>query len=167
MDKELIKNNLLEYAEKAINNGYCDEFIRNNFRFSLNRNRIAFLVFNNEIKSAEIGNILSIFIKDIDYSQDYFNLNFSIEEIKIKLVELFLLRLRFLREKSKIEYLNKNKEKAKEYRQRNKEYQKEYYKRNKEQLKKHQKEYHQKNIEKTKEYQKEYRKKIKEKLNKK
>ena len=176
MDKELIKNNLLEHAEKTINNGSLDEFVRNNFKFALNRNRIITFFLNNESKNAEINNILSVFIKELKYTQYYFKQMLLDQELKIKLVELFLARLRFLKEKLKIEYLNKNKEKAKEYHQRNKErikkYREEYYQKNKgkfEIIKKEEepnvnkeksKKYYQDNKEKLKEYQKEYYKKI-------
>jgi hypothetical protein len=170
MDKELIKNNLLEYAEKSINNGYCDEFVINNFKFALNRKRIITFFLNDESKNAEINNILSAFIKEFKYSQYYFKEMLFDQELKIKLIELFLVRLRFLKEKSKIEYYQKNKEKAKEY-------QKEYYQKNKEKFEKYQnkdqdeinkKKEEKRNVnkEKSKEYQKEYYKRNKEKLNK-
>ena len=180
MDKELIKNNLLEHAEKTINNGSLDEFVRNNFKFALNRNRIITFFLNNESKNAEINNILSVFIKELKYSQYYFKEMLFDQELKIKLIELFLARLRFLKEKLKIEYLNKNKEKAREYHQINKErikkYREEYYQKNKgkfEIIKKEEepnvnkeksKKYYQDNKEKLKEYQKEYYKKIAKKI---
>ena len=179
MDKELIKNNLLEHAEKTINNGSLDEFVRNNFKFALNRNRIITFFLNNESKNAEINNILSVFIKELKYSQYYFKEMLFDQELKIKLIELFLARLRFLKEKLKIEYVNKNKEKAREYHQRNKErikkYREEYYQKNKDRFEKYlnkaqdeikKKEEEKPNVNKNKrtEYQKEYYERNKEKL---
>lgn len=157
MDKELIKNNLFEYAEKKINSSDYDAFIWDSFKVRIHIDRIIPFVLSNEVKNSEITRILFLFIENINYTEDYFKINFSPEEIrelKIKLIEIFLVRFDFLKnekrkEKSKIIYYKKrekfqkkklqekNNEKINE---KSKEYHKEYYIKNKEYRKKHKEE---------------------------
>lgn len=121
MKKEEFETKLIQYYEKKINDGIYDEFIHSNFKISLNKNQILLLVLHDKIKNIEINNILSVFLKELNYSQDYFILNFDDEKIKIKLVELFLGRMNFIKKEIK-------KKKLKMYNDNNKEKRKEYYK---------------------------------------